>query len=267
MSNLPELKNMLSQEAVMNNLKAMLGSKAQGFATSVLSIVNNNKLLQNASPISIYTSAMVAASLDLPVNPNLGFAALVPYGGACQFQIMTRGITQLAIRSGQYQRINNCIVYEGQLVSENPFTGDYEFDFNAKTSDSIIGYVAYFRTVSGFEKYLYMTKDEVERHGKKYSKTYSNGVWKNDFDSMALKTVLKLLLSKFGVLSIEMQRAIRFDQASIKGDINKIEDIDDLDTEYIDNEPEDIIDEEKQKEIKAQFKDFGEEVTVINGNK
>jgi len=267
MSNLPELKRMLSEESVMNNLKAMLGSKAQGFATSVLSVVNNNRLLQNASPISIYTSAMVAASLDLPVNPNLGFAALVPYGGTCQFQIMTRGITQLAIRSGQYQRINNSIVYEGQLVSENPFTGDYEFDFKAKNSDTVIGYVAYFRTVSGFEKYLYMTKEEVEKHGKKYSKTYNNGVWKNDFDSMALKTVLKLLLSKFGVLSIEMQRAIRFDQASIKGDINKIEDIDELDTEYIDNEPEVVIDEKKKKETASKFKDFDEDAKIVDENK
>jgi len=275
MSNLPELKRMLSEESVMNNLKAMLGSKAQGFATSVLSVVNNNKLLQNASPISIYTSAMVAASLDLPVNPNLGFAALVPYAGACQFQIMTRGITQLAIRSGQYQRINNSIVYEGQLVSENPFTGDYEFDFKAKKSDTVIGYVAYFKTIGGFEKYFYMTKEEALSHGKKYSKSFGkknskgewSSLWQTDEDSMALKTVLKLLLSKFGVLSIEMQRAIRFDQASIKGDINKIEDIDNLDTEYIDNEKEVIIDEKKEKEMKERFKAFDEDATVVDENK
>ena len=275
MSNLPELKSMLSKESVMNNLKAMLGNKAQGFATSVLSIVNNNKLLQNASPSSIYTSAMVAASLDLPVNPNLGFAALVPYGGTCQFQIMTRGITQLAIRSGQYQRINNSIVYEGQLVSENPFTGDYEFDFKAKKSDTVIGYVAYFKTIGGFEKYFYMTKEEALSHGKKYSKSFGkknskgewSSLWQTDEDSMALKTVLKLLLSKFGVLSIEMQRAIRFDQASIKGDINKIEDIDNLDTEYIDNEKEVIIDEKKEKEMKERFKAFDEDATVVDENK
>lgn len=258
MSNLPTVKKMFSEEACMNNLKAMLGTKAQGFATSVLSVVNNNKLLQNAAPLSIYTSAMVAASLDLPINPNLGFAALVPYGGTCQFQVMTRGILQLAIRSGQYQRINNAIVYDGQLIRQDPFTGDYEFDFNAKKSDKVIGYVSYFKTICGFEKYYYMTKEEVEKHGKKYSKTYNNGVWKTDFDSMALKTVLKLLLSKFGILSIEMQRAIRFDQAAIKGDINSVESIDELDTEYIDNEQEPEVDEKKVKETASKFAEYEE---------
>ena len=188
---------------------------------------------------------------------------------------MTRGITQLAIRSGQYQRINNSIVYEGQLVSENPFTGDYEFDFKAKKSDTVIGYVAYFKTIGGFEKYFYMTKEEALSHGKKYSKSFGkknskgewSSLWQTDEDSMALKTVLKLLLSKFGVLSIEMQRAIRFDQASIKGDINKIEDIDNLDTEYIDNEPEVVIDEKKKKETASKFKNFSEDATVVDENK
>lgn len=187
MSNLVQVKEIFGRESVMKNLKAMLGSKAQGFATSVLSAVNNNRLLQSADANSIYTSAMVAASLDLPINPNLGFAAIVPYGRAAQFQIMTRGIIQLAIRSGQYARITNSIVYEGQLVKQDPFTDEYVFDFNAKTSDKVIGYVAYFRTVGGFEKYFYMTKEEVEAHGRKYSKSFSSGVWKTDFDSMALK--------------------------------------------------------------------------------
>lgn len=256
MSNLPEVRKMLSNEICMNNLKAMLGTKAQGFATSVLSVVNNNKLLQNASPNSIYTSAMVAASLDLPINPNLGFAALVPYGGVCQMQVMTRGLIQLAIRSGQYKHINNAIVYEGQLVKEDPFTGEYEFDYKSKTSDKVIGYMAYFETISGFEKYYYMTKEEVEKHGRKYSKTYNNGVWKTDFDSMALKTVLKLLLSKFGVLSIEMQRAIRFDQAAIKGNFDGVESIDELDTEYLDNEQDHILDDKEAKKMANKFAQY-----------
>lgn len=241
MSNLVQVKEIFGRESVMKNLRAMLGSKAQGFATSVLSAVNNNNLLQSANANSIYTSAMVAASLDLPINPNLGFAAIVPYKdnktGICtaQFQIMTRGIIQLAIRSGQYSRITNSIVYEGQLVRQNPFTDDYEFDFDSKKSDKVIGYVAYFRTVGGFEKYFYMTKEEAEAHGRKYSRSYSKGVWATDFDSMALKTVLKLLLSKFGILSIEMQRAITLDQAEVKGEINTIEDIDSAEVSYVDN--------------------------------
>lgn len=249
MSNIVRVKEIFGRESVMKNLRAMLGSKAQGFATSVLSAVNNNRLLQSADPESIYTSAMVAASLDLPINPNLGFAAIVPYGRAAQFQIMTRGIIQLAIRSGQYSRITNSIVYEGQLVKQDPFTDDYEFDFNAKKSDKVTGYVAYFRTVGGFEKFFYMTKEEVEAHGRKYSKSFSSGVWKSDFDSMALKTVLKLLLSKFGILSVEMQRAITLDQAEVKGEINSIEDIDAIEVNYVDNPNEHQSAKSKLEEI------------------
>ena len=239
---LPKLKNMLSSQQVMNNLTAMLGTKAQGFATSVLSTVNNNKLLQNADAGSIYTAAMLAASLDLPINPNLGFAAIVPYGKTAQFQVMTRGIVQLAIRSGQYERITNAVVHEGELVKYDPFTDAYEFDASKRTSDKVVGYMAYFKTVSGFEKYYYMTKDEALAHGKKYSQTAKKGygLWIENTDAMGLKTCLKLLLSKFGVLSIEMQRAFNFDQAVVKGNINNVEDIDTLEAEYVDNEAQPV---------------------------
>jgi recombination protein RecT len=229
---------MLSADNTKKRFEEMLGKKAAGFISSVLQVVGNNSYLQNADPASVMTSAAIAASLDLPINPNLGYAAIIPYndkgkGQVAQFQIMTRGIIQLAIRSGQYSRITNSIVYEGQLVKQDPFTDEYVFDFNAKKSNKIIGYVAYFRTIGGFEKYYYMTKEEVESHGKKYSKTFKSGVWQTDFNSMALKTVLKLLLSKYGILSVEMQKAVEFDQSVIKGDINNIEE---ATAEYIDNE-------------------------------
>lgn len=246
LTTLPKLKTMLSNEQVMNNLKAMLGSKAQGFATSVLSTVNNNKLLQNADAGSIYTAAMLAASLDLPINQNLGFAALVPYAGQCQFQIMTKGLVQLAIRSGQYAKITNAVVHEGELVKYNPFTDEYVFDVTKRTSDKVIGYMAYFKTIGGFEKYFYMTTAEMEEHGKKYSKSFGrknrsgewSSLWQTCPQSMGLKTVIKLLLSKFGILSIEMQRAINFDQAAVKGEVNTVEDIETLEPEYVDNEPQ-----------------------------
>ena len=258
LTTLPKLKTMLSNEQVMNNLKAMLGNKAQGFATSVLSTVNNNKLLQSADAGSIYTAAMLAASLDLPINPNLGFAAIVPYGKTAQFQVMTRGIVQLAIRSGQYERITNAVVHEGELVKYDPFTDAYEFDASKRISDKVIGYMAYFKTVSGFEKYYYMTKDEALAHGKKYSQTAKKGygLWVENTDAMGLKTCLKLLLSKFGVLSIEMQRAINFDQAAVKGEINTIEDIETLEPEYIDNEPQPV--EATEEEIDPSKNLFGD---------
>lgn len=257
-TNLVALRGYFDNESVKKNLQAMLGQKAQGFATSVLSVVSNNRLLQNAEPLSIYSSAMVAASLDLPINPNLGFAAIVPYGKNAQFQIMVRGLTQLAIRSGQYAKITNCDVHEGELVKADPFRDEYVFDVEKRISDVVIGYMAYFKTIGGFEKYMYMTKEQALEHGKRYSKSFSNGVWKTDPDAMGRKTVLKLLLSRFGILSIELQRAIRFDQCVVKGDFTNMENIDEIDdaeVEYVDN-PENAKDEQKAKEVADMFSDF-----------
>lgn len=257
-NNLVSLRGYFENESVKKNLREMLGQKAQGFATSVLSVVNNNKLLQNADPKTIYSSAMVAASLDLPINPNLGFAAIVPYGGSAQFQIMVRGLTQLAIRSGQYAKITNCDVHEGELIKADPFTDEYVFDSTKRVSDTIIGYMAYFKTIGGFEKYMYMTKEEAMAHGKRYSKSFARGVWTTDPDAMGRKTVLKLLLSRFGILSIELQRAIKFDQAIVKGDFTNVNEIDDAEAEYVDNPAEtfDQIDETKAKEVAEKFADF-----------
>ena len=259
-NNVLALRGYFDNDAVKKNLQAMLGQKAQGFATSVLSVVNNNKLLQNAEPSSIYSSAMIAASLDLPIQPNLGFAAIVPYGKQAQFQIMTKGLLQLAIRSGQYERVTNAIVHKGELVKYDPFTDEYVFDASKRESDEVIGFMAYFRTVGGYEKYFYMTKEEALAHGKKYSKSFSSGVWTSDPNSMCLKTVLKLLLSKYGILSVEMQRAMKFDQSVVKGDFTQmesVEDIDAADVEYIDNPQTQEVDETKAKEIANKFSDFG----------
>lgn len=268
-SNIATLQGYFNNETCMKNLQAMLGQKAQGFATSVLSVVNNNRLLQNANPASIYSSAMVAASLDLPINPNLGFAAIVPYGNQAQFQIMTRGLIQLAIRSGQYERITNAVVHKGELVKYDPFRDEYEFDASKRESDEVIGYMAYFRTVGGFEKFFYMSKDEVLAHGRRYSKTFNSGPWKDNQEAMCLKTVTKLLLSKFGILSIEMQRAIRMDQGVIKNDftmIGSIDEIDAADVEYVDNGNGQTVD--VNEEIVDPKKDlFGEEDKPKKGSK
>lgn len=258
-ANIVKLQGYFNNETVMKNLRAMLGQKAQGFATSVLSVVNNNRLLQNSEPASIYSSAMVAASLDLPINPNLGFAAIVPYGKVSQFQIMTRGLIQLAIRSGQYERITNAVVHKGELVKYDPFRDEYEFDATKKESDEVIGFMAYFRTVGGFEKYLYMSKDDVLAHGQRYSKSFNNGPWKDNQEAMCLKTVMKLLLSKYGILSIEMQRAIKFDQGVVKGDFTEmetIEDIDAMEVDYVDNP--NTPSEATEEEVNPQADLFGD---------
>lgn len=220
-------KQFFQREDVKSKFTELLGTRTNQFMTSLLSIVNNNSYLKNASPESIYTSAMMAATLDLPINPNLGFAYIIPYGNQAQFQVSYRGLIQLCLRSGQFKTISVTPVYEGQLIENNPLTG-YKFDFNVKASDVIVGYCSYFSLINGFEKSLYMTVDEITAHGKKYSKTFGNGVWKNDFNAMAQKTCLKLLLSKYAPMSIEMQKAVIADQAVIKN-------VEDMEVEYVDN--------------------------------
>ena len=243
-STLPQLKGMLGAESVKKRFQEILGKKAPGFISSVLSCVNSNNLLQTAEPQSVLNSAVIAATLDLPVNPNLGFAAIVPYkdrlrGNIAQFQLMYKGLIELCLRSGQFSALIDEVVYEGQLVSKNKFTGQYVFDEDAKSSDKPIGYMAYFRLVNGFEKTFYMTVEEVEAHAKKYSQSYKKGygVWKDDFDIMARKTVLKLLLAKYAPKSIEMQQAIIFDQAAVKNDLTQAS-VDEAEIEYVDNNPQ-----------------------------
>lgn len=239
-----QLKTMLGNDSIKSRFKEILGQKAPGFISSILSVANGNTMLQNAEPQSVLNAAVIAATLDLPINPNLGYAAIVPYNdrkkGMCvaQLQLQYKGLVELCLRSGQFASLIDEVVYEGQLVRKNKFTGEYVFDEEAKTSDKVIGYMAYFRLVNGFEKTFYMTLEEVERHAKTYSQTYKSGygVWKDNFDVMARKTVLKLLLSKYAPKSIQMQQALIFDQAVVKNDLTTAETIEDAEISYVDNE-------------------------------
>lgn len=225
----------LNQKNVLEKFSEVLGTKAQGFIASVLSAVNSNELLKNATNESIYASALMAATLDLPVNQNLGFAYFIPFNNRktgkqeCQFQIGYKGFIQLAMRSGQFKTISATPIYENQLVSENPLTG-FIFDFTKK-GQKVIGYAAYFSLINGFEKTLYMSAEELKNHGVKFSQTFKKGfgLWKDDFDSMAQKTVIKLLLSKYAPLSIEMQKAQIADQGVIRN-------VDTMEVEYVDNQ-------------------------------
>lgn len=230
---------LLNQDNVKQKFKEILGNKSAAFITSVLGVVNQSELLKKATPDSVYMAAMMAAALDLPINPNLGFAYIIPYNSrdnngnyisVAQFQMGYRGFIQLAQRSGQYKTISATPVYEGQLTEQDPLKG-FVFDWTAKKSDRITGYAAYFSLVNGFEKTLYMTVEALQSHGSKYSKTYSkeSSKWKTDFEAMALKTVTKLLISKYGPLSvdIQMQKAVTADQAVIH-------DAETMDVEYTD---------------------------------
>lgn len=204
------LQSMVTSAGIRERFNDVLGKKAPAFISSLISVVNNSDMLAKADPTTVITAGIMAATLDLPINQNLGFAYIVPfYNGKkriteAQFQMGYKGYVQLAMRTGQYKTINASEIYEGEIKSRNRLTG--EFELGERTSDKVVGYIAYFRLVNGFEKYLYMTKEEVEAHAKKYSQTYKKGfgLWSTDFDSMAIKTVLKRLLSKYGILSVEM---------------------------------------------------------------
>jgi recombination protein RecT len=213
-----KLGQLLDRVDIKSKFEAMLGKKAPGFMSSILSLTNAKEQLKACDPMSIIQSAAIAATLDLPINANLGFAHIVPYGGVASFQMGWRGFVQLAIRSGQFKTMNAAELYEGELISYNRITGETSIDESKRSSNKVVAYVAYFKLVTGFEKYLLMTKSQVEAHGKRYSKSFSKPgtPWQINFDAMALKTVLKMLLSKYGLLSVELQKAVTYDEGVVK---------------------------------------------------
>ena len=231
------LKEMLSIPSVKKNIEEMLKGKSSQFITSVLNLTSTS--LQGCDPNSVYGAVMKSASLDLSVDPNLGQAWIIPYntkdGKLAQFQLGYKGFIQLAKRSGQYVKLNAVPVYEGQFKSFDPLTEDIELDWNGKTSDKVVGFVGYFKELNGFEKTVYWTAEEMEAHALKYSKNYAKykkGLWAEDFIKMGRKTALKLMLSQWGTLSIDMQTAINTDQSIINLNGNEEE------IRYIDNEEE-----------------------------
>lgn len=233
------LKGMLESPEYKKKFEKMLGKKAAGFMSSIIAVTNNNNYLIKADPATVIGAAAQAAMLDLPINQSLGFAYIVPYKGAAQFQLGYKGYIQLAQRSGQYVDIGAKTVYEGELEYENRLLD--KFRFGERTGDKVIGYLAYFRLTNGFEKMLFMTLEEMQVHAKKYSQNYKGGTDKwglTDFNVMAEKTVLKRLLSKFGPLSIEsvqMSQALSNDGGVIS--MNKDGDFDvDFSGETIDAE-------------------------------
>lgn len=220
------IKAIMKSDSVQKSFHEVLKDKVQGFTASVLSLVNNDSYLAKSEPMSIITGAMTAATLDLPLDKNLGYAYLLPFKSngvqKAQFILGYKGYIQLAQRSGQYKAFNVTPVYEGELISWNRLTEEIEFDPTKKTSDLVIGYCGYFELLNGFKKTTYWTKEEVEAHRIKHNKLRDkkalNGVWLSDYDSMACKTVLKNLLSKWGILSIEMQTAVLRDEREMSID-------------------------------------------------
>lgn len=250
------VKGMLETPAFKKKFEEMLGKKAAGFISSIIAVTNSSNYLMKADPATVIGAAAQAAMLDLPINQSLGFAYIVPYKGAAQFQLGYKGYIQLAQRTNKYSDIGSNTVYEGELEYENRLLN--KFKFGERVSDKVIGYLAYFKLTNGFEKMLFMTIDEAQAHAKKYSQNYKGGTDKwglADFNVMAEKTVLKRLLSKYGPLSIEsiqMSQALANDGGVIS--MNNDGDFDvNFSGETIDAETE--TETEEQTEQSAENRD------------
>ena len=253
------LKDLVNSDYIKGRFAEVMGEKSAAFLASVLNATRTNPALKDCDPNSVISAAMVAATLDLPIDGSLGFAALVPYRNkgvqVCQFQIMTKGFVQLALRTGQYRAINVGPVYADEFGGLDIITGEVDIHpvdggFRSKDDDSkIVGYVAFFRLINGYECTRYWPMEKILAHGKRYSKSFDNeyGLWKKDLPAMASKTVLKNTLSKWGILSTSMQMAVKVDQASVRGiegtdpDIDYVDAADQESGESEPRDPEDVV--------------------------
>lgn len=245
------LKSIMNAESVQQQFKNALGKNAGTFVASVIDLYNGDTGLQQCQPKQVVMEALKAAVLHLPINKALGYAYVIPFKNTKKvngqwvkvyepvFQMGYKGYIQLAMRTGQYRTINADAVYEGELRKVNKLTGEIAFD-GERTSDKVVGYFCYFELLNGFSKTLYMTVEQMANHAKRYSKglvkyddagnkvdvTVDSLValadlpmapdsktvgWLGNFHGMAIKTVIRNLLSKYGYLSVEMQNAISND--------------------------------------------------------
>jgi len=237
------VKDYLALPNYRDRFNEVLGKKANGFMAAIVA-ASNMPGLKDAEPRSIIAAAMVSATLDLPVNPTLGFAHLVAYGDRdgnkiAQFQLGSKGYIQLALRAGSYKRMNagpvNAEVFTGYDGVGEPVLDWSKFDPVKEAS----GYFCAFELSNGFTKVVYWSKAQVEGHAKRFSKAYQKGYksspWFSDFDAMATKTVVKNALSKWGILSVEMQTALTHDQGA-QADVDSA--IKYVDGETVTNQPE-----------------------------
>lgn len=229
----------LKSPAVQTSLIGTLGDamKAKTFTAALISAVNTNRQLMSCEPMSIISAALLGESLQLSPSPQLGHYYMVPFNDSksgttkATFQLGWKGYYQLALRSGQYKHIDAVAVKEGELIGYNPITDEINLepigDPLAREKAKTIGYYAHFELNNGFTKAMYWPKEKMEAHALTYSQGYKAKrgytFWEKDFDSMALKTMYRQLISKYGIMSIEMQKAFVNDM-TIQGDINAASD-------------------------------------------
>lgn len=235
----------LTQDAVKDQINKVVGGKdGQRFISAIISAVQTNPALQECTNQSILSGALLGESLKLSPSPQLGQYYLVPFnnserGKVAQFQLGYKGYIQLAIRSGMYKKLNVLAIKEGELVRFDPLNEEIVVnlitDEEEREKAPTIGYYAMFEYVNGFRKAIYWSRAKMEAHALKYSKGYQAKkgftFWERDFDAMAYKTMLRQLISKWGIMSIDLQTAIDSDMAVILEDGTK---------DYVELEPVDI---------------------------
>ncbi|MGG5333709.1 recombinase RecT, partial [Enterococcus sp. AZ163] len=189
------LKALMNTPTMRKKFEEVLHDNTNGFMANVMTLVSNDSYLADSEPMSIMSGALTAATLNLGLDKNLGYAYLVPFNQKnkvtkkwekkAQFILGYKGYIQLAQRSGQYRALNVIEIYEGELISWNRLTEEFEFDPNGKKSDDVIGYVGYFELLNGFKKTVYWTRQEIEAHrvsnSKDKDKTSLSGVWRSDY--------------------------------------------------------------------------------------
>lgn len=255
----------ITNPSTQKYLSDVLGERKGSFVNNLTALVANNVMLQECEPYTLMFAAMKATALNLPLDNSLGFAYVLPYKDnkrgitVAQFQLGYKAFKQLALRSGQFSKIPNATdVKEGELVKRDRLTGDcvfkFEEDDEKRAKLPTIGYVSFFKLMNGAESVFYMSKTEMEQHALRYSQTYRStnpkvkaaSKWSTDFLTMALKTVIKLNLSKNAPLSVELADALKADQ-SIQFERNKYD--------YLDNDTSDV-DMQKAQELAAKFADY-----------
>lgn len=248
----------LNQDAVKNQINSIIGGKnGSRFISSIVSAVQATPALQECTNTSIVSAALLGESLNLSPSPQLGQYYLVPYDnrskGAkeAQFQLGYKGYIQLAIRSGQYKKLNVLAIKEGELVRFDPLNEEIEVklieDELIREEAKTIGYYAMFEYVNGFRKAMYWSREKMTAHATKYSPGYKKDLekgtlwtfWAKDFDGMAYKTMLRQLISKWGIMSIELQSAVDADLAVIHEDGTK---------DYVESDMAPVVDEEQEPE-------------------
>lgn len=248
----------LNNDAIKKQIAQVVGGKnGTRFIASVISAVQNNQELQKCTNSSILSAALLGESLQLSPSPQLGQYYMVPFRNSktketeAQFQLGYKGYIQLTLRSGQYRKLNVLAIKEGELISYDPLNEEIEVrlieDEAERENAETVGYYAMFEYINGFRKTLYWSKAKMEAHAEKYSMGYRAHkgftFWEKDFDGMAYKTMLRQLISKWGIMSIDMMSALDSDMAVIRADGSK---------EYVDNE--DVIEADSAVESKNDAK-------------